>query len=169
MDFLFSPWRFSYVTSVKEGNDGCVFCRLASSEATQDESSYVIHRAVHHFVVLNAFPYTSGHLMIVPYDHAARLSDLQRPGLEELMRLAAQSERVLDEAYHPGGINIGLNLGECAGAGIAGHLHMHAVPRWTGDTNFMTVTGETRVLPEDLHDTWLRLHGRFQREDGGES
>ena len=160
MDYLFSPWRYSYVTSTKD-EGGCVFCRLASADPSEDESSFVVHRGEHHFIVLNTYPYTSGHLMIVPYEHVARLTELDRSSREELGELTARSEQVLDEVYHPEGINFGLNVGECAGAGIAEHLHLHAVPRWFGDTNFMTVTGETRVLPEDLQDSWRRLQGCF--------
>jgi ATP adenylyltransferase len=160
MDYLFSPWRYSYVTAPRNG-DGCVFCELGGSDPADDEQRYVVYRATHHYVVLNAYPYTSGHLMIVPYEHASRLSALRPAALHELVALTAQVEAVLDEAYHPDGINVGLNLGKCAGAGIEEHLHLHAVPRWFGDTSFMTVVGETRVLPEVLRESWRRLSGRF--------
>ncbi len=121
----------------------------------------MLFRGRHHFVVLNIYPYNSGHLMVVPFLHAARLEDLSSEALAELALLAARTERVLRDAYRPDGMNLGMNLGAAAGAGIDGHLHLHVVPRWTGDTNFMTVAGESRVLPESVEDTWRRLDGRF--------
>jgi len=160
MQHLFSPWRFQYVTQAKE-TQGCVLCRLGAADAECDEAGLIVHRADHHFLVLNLYPYTSGHMMIVPYDHVARLGDLSVASRGEMTDLAARLERVLGEVYRPDGVNIGMNLGECAGAGIVDHLHMHVVPRWCGDTSFMTVTGETRVLPEDLHETWRKLHGKL--------
>ena len=160
MQHLFSPWRFEYVTQAKEAH-GYVLCRLGAASEDRDEGGLIIHRAEQHFLVLNLYPYTSGHLMIVPYDHVARLSDLSSASRAEMFELAAKLERLLGEVYDPDGINLGMNLGECAGAGIVDHLHMHAVPRWCGDTSFMTVTGGTRVLPEDLHETWHKLQGKL--------
>ena len=116
-----------------------------------------MHRAEYNFVILNRFPYTNGHVMIVPFQHVSSLEDMAEEALLEMMRLAREAERQLRTVYHPDGLNIGMNLGRSAGAGIADHLHMHVLPRWAGDTNFMTVTGETRVLPEDLPATWEKL------------
>jgi ATP adenylyltransferase len=160
MEHLFSPWRFRYVTQPK-GENGCVFCRIVESDPAEDEEHFVLARADHHFVVLNIYPYTTGHLMVVPYKHEASLSRLPREALGELAQLAARAERLLIDVYRAEGVNLGMNLGQCAGAGIQEHLHLHAVPRWCGDTNFMTVTGRTRVLPEELRETWRKLHGRI--------
>jgi len=160
MEHLFSPWRFRYVTQPK-GENGCVFCRIVESNPAEDETHFVLLRADHHFVVLNIYPYTTGHLMVVPYQHEASLSRLSQEALGELAQLAARAERLLIDVYRAEGVNLGMNLGQCAGAGIQEHLHLHAVPRWCGDTNFMTVTGRTRVLPEELRETWRKLHGRI--------
>jgi ATP adenylyltransferase len=160
MEHLFSPWRFRYVTQAK--SDGaCVFCSIAEADPERDEALFVVHRAAHHFLVLNIYPYTSGHLMIVPYRHQAHLYDSAAEALLEMGELAARVERLLLTEYRAEGINFGMNLGHCAGAGIEQHIHVHAVPRWCGDTNFMTVTGQTRVLPEDLEETWRKLRGRL--------
>ncbi len=162
MEILFTPWRMGYVAGAeRQGRDGCVLCALRDADPEADEDSFIVHRASDHFVVLNIYPYTSGHLMIVPNLHASRLAELPSGTLEETARLAARAESVLFEIYRPEGLNVGMNLGRCAGAGMPDHLHLHVVPRWTGDTNFMTVTGGARVLPEDLRDTWRKLRGRF--------
>lgn len=150
MDRLWSPWRYRYVST--KGPDECVFC--ASNE-------YVIHRAELNFVLLNLYPYTSGHLMIAPYAHVATLSESDPAALEEMMLLAQRAEIALRKVYNPTGFNMGLNIGESAGAGIAGHIHMHVLPRWPGDANFMTTIGETRVIPEDLETTYKRLSEAF--------
>ncbi|MGH9557987.1 MAG: HIT family protein [Bryobacteraceae bacterium] len=154
MDYLWSPWRYRYVSSENAGQE-CLFCRLAS--AKDDRSEYILLRAERNFVVLNRYPYTSGHLMIAPYAHVASLEEADPETLEENIRLARRMESALKQVYKPEGFNMGLNIGRCAGAGIAGHLHMHLLPRWTGDANFMTTTGETRVLPEDLETTYEKL------------
>jgi ATP adenylyltransferase len=122
----------------------------------------VVHRAARSFVILNRFPYTSGHLMIVPYEHAAALEELSDETLVELIRLARDSVKHLQRAYHPEGLNLGMNLGRSAGAGIAGHVHLHVLPRWAGDTSFITTVGETRVVPEDLEVTWEKLRRAFR-------
>ena len=160
MDHLFTPWRYAYVSNAQPSGE-CVLCRLASIESSRDEESFILQRGRHNFLVLNTYPYNTGHLMIVPYQHVARLLALPSESLAEMLLLASRAERVFEEVYRPEGINLGMNLGRCAGAGIADHLHLHVVPRWAADTNFMTVAGETRVLPEDLHETWRKLHGRF--------
>jgi ATP adenylyltransferase len=136
--------------------DGCVFCRAA----TQDDP-LVVHRGAGAFVILNLFPYNNGHLMVVPRRHIATLAEASADELSELMLLARDCERVLTAAYAPHGINVGLNLGRAAGAGVADHLHVHLVPRWNGDTNFMTVVADARVLPETLEQTSARLRPLF--------
>jgi len=156
VDYLWTPWRYQYVTKGEIPLE-CVFC--AAAGARDDRENLVVHRARHNFVILNRFPYTNGHVMVVPYQHVASLQDVAEEGLLEMARLARECEKHLRAAYRPDGLNIGMNLGHSAGAGIANHLHMHVLPRWTGDTNFMTVTGETRVLPEDLLVTWEKLKG----------
>jgi ATP adenylyltransferase len=158
MDYLWTPWRYQYIVASGEPCE-CVFC--AAGRSTDDRASLVVHRAAHHFVILNRFPYTSGHVMVVPYAHVANLEDLPGESPAEMMALARDAVQHLREVYRPEGLNLGMNLGTCAGAGIAGHLHMHVLPRWTGDTNFMTVTAETRVLPEALDTTWERLKAAF--------
>lgn len=133
--------------------------------SSDDERNLIVHRANHNFIVLNRFPYTNGHVMVVPYQHVATLADLTEDGLLEMMRLVRDCEQHLRSIYRPDGLNIGMNLGRSAGAGIADHLHMHILPRWAGDTNFMTVTGETRVLPEDLPATWAKLSASWSKSD----
>ena len=159
MDYLWTPWRFQYLTAgVKP--ERCIFC--AAAQETDDRRHLVVHRAARNYVILNRFPYTCGHLMVVPYQHAASLAEVEDATLAELMLLAKAAERHLRRLYRPDGLNFGVNLGESAGAGIAGHLHLHGLPRWTGDANFMTVLGETRVLPEELETTWERLSAAFR-------
>lgn len=160
MDHIFSPWRYAYVTS-RKGDDGCVLCGIGADAPSSDEERLVVARGDHAFVVLNLYPYNSGHLMVVPYRHASHLGDLDAAVLAGMGRLAARAEAVLVEVYRPDGVNLGMNLGKAAGAGIEDHLHLHVVPRWIADTNFMTVAGETRVLPEGLRETWRKLRGRF--------
>ena len=159
MDFLWTPWRYRYVTTTGEGGE-CIFC--AAAQASDDRKTLVVHRAARSFVILNRFPYTSGHLMIVPYEHAAALEELSDETLVELIRLARDSVKHLQRAYHPEGLNLGMNLGRSAGAGIAGHVHLHVLPRWAGDTSFITTVGETRVVPEDLEVTWEKLRRAFR-------
>ncbi len=154
MDYLWSPWRFQYISRA-EATDACVFCSIAA--AHDDAANYVLHRGARCFVVLNRYPYTSGHLMIVPYEHVATLEEAGGETLAEMMRLCGTAEARLRESYRPRGFNLGMNIGECAGAGVAGHIHMHVLPRWPADANFMTTVGETRVLPEDLAVTYDKL------------
>lgn len=132
---------------------------MAASD--QDGEWLIVFRGKHNFVVLNRFPYTSGHLMVVPYAHVPDLSGIDDAIASELMALTRASDRHLRSIYHPDGLNLGMNIGESAGAGIAGHIHMHVLPRWTGDANFMTTVGQTRVLPEDLNVSWRRLKAAF--------
>ena len=158
MDHLWSPWRLAYVTRT-EGEAGCVFCEARSRE----QAPLVVFRGAACFVILNKFPYNNGHLMVVPNRHIASLVEATGEELAEIIELARLAELAVREAYSPHGINMGINLGKPAGAGILDHLHMHVVPRWNGDTNFMTVVGETRVLPEELAVTAERLRPVFQK------
>jgi ATP adenylyltransferase len=158
MDFLFTPWRYAYVNTANNPG-GCVFCGLI--QAKNDEEALVVHRAKYCFVVLNAFPYTSGHAMVVPYEHVDQLQKLSQPAAGEMMALSQRLEGAMRELYHPDGINLGMNLGKAAGAGVANHIHMHILPRWFADVNFMTAIGETRVLPEDLQTTYKRFREKF--------
>jgi ATP adenylyltransferase len=160
MDFLWTPWRYQYVTKAGEA-EGCVFCGAAADKA-HDRERLVVYRAERNLVMLNRYPYTSGHVMVVPYEHVARLEDVRDGTLVELIRLAQLAEKHLRAIYRPDGLNLGFNIGQSAGAGIAGHVHMHALPRWTGDTSFMTSVGETRVLPEALETTWERVRAAFE-------
>jgi ATP adenylyltransferase len=162
MDYLWTPWRYRYITEHggEQGNPGsCVFCEAPA--LGDDEKALIVHRAHRNFVILNRFPYTSGHVMVVPYQHLATLEALPDETLLEMARLARDCERALTAVYKPDGLNLGLNIGKSAGAGVAGHIHLHALPRWTGDANFMTPIAETRILPEDLGVTWERLHAAF--------
>src|SRR5271157_2020055 len=132
-----------------------------AAETENDRLNLIVHRGAHNFIILNRFPYTSGHLMVVPYRHVATLLDLSDDAMIEMSQLARRVEKHLRAVYHPDGLNLGMNIGKSAGAGIAGHLHLHVLPRWAGDTNFMTVVGETRVVPEALEATWERLRGAW--------
>ncbi|MFQ5876133.1 MAG: HIT domain-containing protein [Acidobacteriota bacterium] len=155
MQRLFSPWRLRYITSARRDRDGCVFCR--AFRGRRDRENLVLYRGRRNFVILNKYPYNNGHLMIVPNGHLPRLEQASADHLEEMMGLVIRCERALRAAYRPTGINLGMNLGTSAGAGIHGHYHLHLVPRWDGDTNFMTVVHGTRVIPESLSRTYKRL------------
>ena len=191
MDHLWTPWRYAYVTQPKDQNPGgrearagvpaqlaawpgdhhCVFCNLiaaadyaiehgmAAEEA--DRAANIVLRGTTCYICLNAYPYSSGHVMIVPYVHEGSMAALASEAAQEMMALSQRSIRAQQHVYSPDGFNMGLNVGTAAGAGVAGHLHMHVLPRWLGDTNFMTVTSDTRVLPEMLEYTWRRLREAF--------
>lgn len=159
MDRLWSPWRFNYVSKA-EIPRGCLFCDKPAEQ--DDRKNLIVYRGDRTFVILNLFPYTAGHLMIAPYAHIATLQDASDEIATEMIRLARLAEKHLRTIYKPEGLNMGINLGECAGAGVAGHLHMHVLPRWCGDANFMTTVGETRVLPEDINVTFEKLAGAFR-------
>lgn len=160
MERIFTPWRYSYVSAgVKE--PGCVLCRAL--EGADGAGSLVVHAAPLNFIVMNLFPYNAGHLMIAPRRHVAMLGEATPEELAEMMALARRVEQVLSEVYHPDGVNLGMNLGRPAGAGVADHIHLHVVPRWTGDTNFMAVVGETRVIPEEPAQACARLRPYFAR------
>ena len=160
MDYLWSPWRYRYV-SLGAPKDVCLFCEMAA--ASNDRENYVVLRAEHNFVLLNLYPYTSGHVMIAPYAHVATLEQAEPATLDEMTRLMARCEAALRQLYKPDGINLGMNIGACAGAGVAGHIHMHVLPRWCGDASFITTVSETRVLPEGLEVTWEKLRGALNR------
>ena len=157
MERLYAPWRLAYVKrDTKPAQaDGCIFCDKPRED--HDTENYIVVRAESCFVILNAFPYNNGHLMVVPFRHVSRPAELSDEENAELMTVAAQMTRILDMVYHPHGYNIGMNIGEAGGAGIAAHLHLHIVPRWNGDTNFMPVVADTKVLPELLAQTYEKL------------
>lgn len=189
MDRLWTPWRYEYVSRAREssapgvpeelntwiesGGDvtDCVFCNMIRAvdyavangmrPSEADRAVHLLVRAEHCFLCLNAFPYGTGHILIVPYRHLPSLAELPGQEAAEMISLAQRVESVLRKVYRPDGLNFGINLGEAGGAGIAGHLHMHALPRWLGDTNFMTVTANTRVLPETLDTTWERIRSEW--------
>jgi ATP adenylyltransferase len=151
MDYLWSPWRYQYVQK-KLPDTGCVFCH---------PEKFVVYRGQLNFVLLNLYPYTTGHLMIVPYEHIGTLQAASPETLQEMILLAQQAQRHLTDIYQPDGFNLGMNLGESAGAGIADHIHLHVLPRWYGDSSFITTVSETRVLPEDLSVTHQKLTTAF--------
>jgi ATP adenylyltransferase len=156
MDYIWTPWRYQYMEQAASGKQpACIFCDAVARK--DDAETLIIRRGEKAFVILNRFPYTSGHVMIVPYAHVAELNLCETGTLAEIMQLAQRAETALRENYKPDGMNLGMNLGRAAGAGVVGHLHLHVLPRWIGDTNFMTVTGETRVHPEELKTTYNRL------------
>jgi ATP adenylyltransferase len=162
MKRLWTPWRMQYLTGADKSHSapGCVFCAKVSAP---DESEHVLCRGQFAYITLNRYPYNNGHLMVVPYVHVASLEDLDPPTLTELMLLMNRGLAALRAAYEPDGFNIGVNLGRAAGAGIAEHVHIHIVPRWNADTNFMPIVGETRVIPEMLDQTYARLRLLFNQ------
>jgi ATP adenylyltransferase len=187
MDRLWTPWRYNYITRADEQartgvppalaawpaaeDKHCVFCNMIAAtdyaiahgmtQQAAEQAAHIVHRGPLCFVCLNAYPYATGHVLILPYQHVDSLAALQPEAAEEMILTAQQIERCLRQVYHPDGLNLGMNLGESAGAGVADHIHLHALPRWNGDTNFMTVTAETRVLPETLDVTWKKLRDKF--------
>lgn len=159
MDRLWTPWRFDYISGLNSADTGCVFCRLLAED--RDESNYILHRGRSLFLVLNLFPYTAGHILVVANRHISFLSDARPEELHEFAEVAQKCEAALRSEYRPEGFNLGFNLGRAAGAGVEHHLHMHVLPRWTGDSNFVSTVAETRVLPEDLSQTYQRLRSHF--------
>lgn len=161
MDRLWSPWRAKYVASGLDSESGkCVFCEIGRSPE-DDAKNYVVHRSRHCYAILNLYPYVTGHLLVVPYQHIGDLASASKAITDELMDLTKRSQEALRSAYAPPGFNLGMNLGAAAGAGIANHIHMHVLPRWGGDTNFMTTVAEARVIPEGLDQTYSRLREKF--------
>lgn len=164
MDYLWTPWRYQYIATADKGG-GCIFCEAPA--AGDDARMLIVHRGKKNYIILNRYPYTSGHVMIVPYVHQGELPALDAGTAAEMMQLAQTLQRALESLYHPEGYNLGMNIGRAAGAGIAGHLHMHLLPRWTGDTSFITTVGETRVEPEELSTTYERLQRALESQAGG--
>ncbi len=158
MDYLWAPWRSTYLSD-KRDRSRCIFCLAA--ESGDDAQTLVVHRAQFNFVILNRYPYTSGHLMIAPYLHVSRLNQINEETSTEMIGLARCAEKTLEAIYRPQGLNMGMNLGEAAGAGIEQHIHLHMLPRWLGDANFMTTLGDTRILPEALEDTYAKVKAGF--------
>jgi ATP adenylyltransferase len=165
MDYLWTPWRYAYVTAAGKIS-GCIFCDLP--KLGDDAKARIVLRGEHCYIVLNTYPYTPGHVMVVPYEHLDELQKLPAPAAQEMMALAQEMERVLRQLYRPDGVNLGMNIGKAAGAGVAGHIHMHVLPRWVADTNFVSVIGETRVLPESLEMTYERIKGVLQSQPSPE-
>ena len=161
MDILFTPWRYPYLTAPKSEATPCIFCNAVKSKALRD--TLTVFRNDDALVMLNRYPYTNGHLMVAPVAHEARLFDSRDDSLRALIRLTAESQRILSDVYRPDGFNVGMNFGQVAGAGVADHYHMHVVPRWSGDSNFMTVTARTRIVPEELDVTYDKLLPHFRK------
>lgn len=159
MDYLWSPWRMDYIMSHNRAAD-CVFC--SAVQQPDGLENLIVARGLRAFIILNRYPYTSGHVMVVPYAHIASLDLLSVEDRSEIIEMANRAVTVLREVYHPQGFNLGINMGEAAGAGIADHIHLHVVPRWAGDTNFMSTVSETRVLPESLEDTYQRILAQWK-------
>jgi len=155
MDFLWSPWRYDYLASGAKRPSTCVFC--IGEDRSRDAERLVVFRGTYNFIILNLFPYTAGHVMVAPYKHLDTIVQAKTEQMSEMMNLAQRMIGALQQLYSPEGFNIGMNLGQAAGAGIREHFHLHVVPRWLGDANFLSVVGETRVLPEDLSRTYERL------------
>jgi ATP adenylyltransferase len=154
MDYLWTPWRYAYVTAGSKTTE-CIFCDLP--KAGDDAKAHIVYRGQHCYIVLNTFPYTPGHVMVVPFAHLDELHKLPVEASHEMMALSQKMERVLRQLYAPDGVNLGMNIGKAAGAGVAGHIHMHVLPRWVADANFVSVIGETRILPESLEITYGRI------------
>jgi ATP adenylyltransferase len=165
MNVLFTPWRYPYLTSPKSDQPaGCIFCIAAASENTRE--TLTLYRSTRALVMLNRYPYTNGHLMVAPIAHEARLFESTDASLRALIGLTAEAQRILSDVYRPDGFNVGMNFGTVAGAGVADHYHMHIVPRWGGDSNFMTVTARTRLVPEELDVTYDKLSSHFAQLSG---
>ncbi len=175
MERIWAPWRMRYIVRTAEAEDNkdadgttqepCIFCRFPAESAANDAKNLIVRRGTTAFMILNAFPYSNGHLMVTPYRHTADLNDLNDTELLEMTTMTRQAVGLLKSAFKPDAFNIGMNLGRVAGAGIADHLHMHIVPRWNGDTNFMTVLGDVRVMPESLAAIHAHLHEILSRTD----
>ena len=167
-NLLWAPWRLDYIRTVACGSSDCFLCRYAS-EPEQDAANLVIARSPNGMLVMNKFPYVNGHLLIAPYRHAGDLCDLTPAERAEMMELAVHSQRLLMGTMNPQGFNTGINQGRCAGAGLPGHVHMHVVPRWNGDINFMSVVGQVRVIPQALEQAYSQIAGEHRRITGGTS
>jgi len=164
MDRLWATWRMPYIDSLKGGKEGCIFCDKPKEE--KDEETHILLRRPKSFVILNTFPYNPGHIMIAPFRHVHGFSRLDDGERGEIMDLLVLCEKALEDVFRPNGMNVGVNLGRSAGAGVVGHMHVHIVPRWQGDSNFMPVIGETKVIPQALADSAARLREALTRLDG---
>ncbi len=163
-DSLWAPWRMEYIDALDDGDDGCFLCRYRDEDTPQaDARNLVVWRGPRTFVVMNRFPYTGGHMLIAPYEHVPSLDGMDAETLREIMEMLRDVQKILDATVHAQGYNIGMNIGRCAGAGLPGHLHLHMVPRWEGDTNFMTVLGGVRVIPEALETLYGKLRQTGQQ------
>jgi ATP adenylyltransferase len=157
---IWAPWRLAYVKDAsKDIEEECIFC--SKPGADDDEANLIVHRGERCFVLLNLFPYTNGHLMVAPYEHIGRIQDLDAPTVAEMMALAQRAMTRLEDVYQPHGYNVGFNQGRVAGAGFEHHIHLHVVPRWGGDTNFMPVIADTKVMPQTLEESYEALRGAF--------
>ncbi len=164
-DHLFTPWRYSYLSGEKKKPEvDCIFCAKIGAD---DAAEHIVYRSAHVYVTLNLYPYNNGHLMIIPYAHVASIENMATDALTDLMLTTNAAIAALRRVYNPQAFNVGANLGEAAGAGVAGHFHLHVVPRWAGDTNFMSVVGSTRVIPDELDQTWRKLREAWQSPNGG--
>jgi len=161
---LWAPWRMSYLTAERE--EGCVFCTRPKEDKSFDKDDLVLYRGKYCYVIMNLYPYNNGHCMVVPYQHTGDFTDLNDDEMLELMQLAKMTINVFKKVFNPEGFNTGFNIGKAAGAGIREHIHFHVLPRWVGDTNFMPVLGETRVISEHIHDTYDKLKEAFDAEAG---
>jgi ATP adenylyltransferase len=157
---LWAPWRMDYILSPKP--KGCVFCHAAAQTSGSDEDNYLVYRGKTAFVIMNRYPYAHAHLLVVPNKHADKMELLDADEQRELLDLWILAQRVVTEIFHPQGINLGMNIGQAAGAGIEAHLHAHVVPRWLGDTNFMPILADTRVMPEHMSETYRKLKTAFE-------
>jgi len=158
---IWAPWRLKYVKSAGGEDGGCIFCDFPAEGPERDAENLIVHRGERCFVILNKFPYTNGHLMVAPYEHIGSLPDVPSETSAEMIALAQRGVTALQEAYEPEGFNVGINQGKVAGAGVEHHIHTHVVPRWGGDTNFMPVIADTRVMPQSLADSYEALAGSF--------
>jgi ATP adenylyltransferase len=157
---IWAPWRLAYVKDAsKDTGDECIFC--AKPKEDEDEKNLIVHRGERAFVILNLFPYTNGHMMVAPYEHVGAIEAIDAETVAEMMALSQRGIRILDDVYAPQGYNVGFNQGRVAGAGVEHHIHMHVVPRWGGDTNFMPVLGDTRVMPQSLEDSYAAISEKF--------
>jgi ATP adenylyltransferase len=162
MEQLWAPWRMQYIKKADDA-EGCIFCTFPAEQ--KDEENLILLRGKRAYIILNAFPYSNGHLMVTPFRHTANLDDLDDEEMLEMMTLTRRGVNLLKAAFNPDGFNIGINMGRVAGAGIADHVHIHIVPRWNGDTNFMPVLGDVRVIPESLNAVYQRLREKLEAEE----
>jgi ATP adenylyltransferase len=164
LERLYTPWRMKYVTSTPEKTEGCIFCNYLSADPGRDWQHNLVYRGQTTFTMMNIYPYNTGHLMILPNAHVATLPEISPSAHFEMMTLTSYFTELLTQVFNPDGFNVGINIGRAAGAGIESHLHLHIVPRWSGDSNFMPVIGETRVLPEELTETYDKIVARLKKQ-----